>query len=69
MNITSYLLTNVLNGLLGIALLIIGYKLFDWMTPKWEFYQVFNSEKITNGAFVICAFLIALAIIIAFSAS
>ncbi len=50
-------------GLLGIALLIAGFKLFDWATPKISFSENLNKGNIAV-AVVIAGFLIATAIVL-----
>ena len=71
MDILSFILANVINGILGIGLLILGYKAFSLIT-NWNFREVLDNEKNNNslsgGAIVISAFFIALAIIIAAAA-
>ena len=58
------LLTNCFNGLLGIIFLVIGYKLFDWCTPNWNFKDAFTKDKVSNGGIVISAFLLGLSYIV-----
>ncbi len=65
MNIGNFLLTNTLNGLLGIVLLLIGFFTFNLLTPKWSFTDVFNSKGVSGGAIVVAAFLLGLSITIA----
>lgn len=64
-NMIFFLLTNILNGLLGIGLLLLGYRIFSWYT-QWSFREALNHEKngITPGSIVIAAFFIALSLII-----
>jgi uncharacterized membrane protein YjfL (UPF0719 family) len=69
MNIKNFLLINLLNGFIGIILLIIGYKIFDFMTPRWDFSKIFSMNKVTNGSVVIASFLIGLSIIIGLTAN
>jgi uncharacterized membrane protein YjfL (UPF0719 family) len=64
----NFILVNLLNGLMAISLLLIGYTLFDILTPKWDFKDVFEKGYISNGGLVIGAFLIGLSIIIACTA-
>lgn len=63
MNFANFLLTNLLNGILGILLLIGGYKVFDWATPKWAFYENFQNHPVA-GAIVIGAFILGLSAVI-----
>lgn len=62
-----YILTNLLNGVLGIILLIAGYKIFDWLTPKWDFIKAFKNNNI-SGSIIISTFILGLAIVIASAA-
>jgi putative membrane protein len=50
-------------GLLGIALLVTGFKLFDWATPKISFNETLNKGNMAV-AVVIAGFLVATAIVI-----
>ena len=69
MNITAFLTANIINGLLGVALLVLGYKAFDLLTPKWDFHKAFNNnDTVTNAGLVIAAFLIGLSLVIALTA-
>jgi len=65
MSITTFLLTNFLNGGMGIILLLVGFFIFDHLTPTWDFTDVFKEKGISGGAVVVGAFLIGLSIIIA----
>lgn len=71
MDLLNFILANVINGILGVVLLILGYKVFSLIT-KWDFREVLDNEKnnsgASGGAVVISAFFIALAIIIAAAA-
>lgn len=67
MDITLFLATNGLNGVIGIILLLAGYLAFDLCTP-WKFERIFNSGQFTNGGLVIAAYLIGLALVIASAA-
>jgi uncharacterized membrane protein YjfL (UPF0719 family) len=68
MDIGSFLLANVLNGLIALALLLAGYFVFDRMTPKWDFTEVFSEKGISGGAIVVAAFILGLAIVVAAAA-
>ena len=65
MSISSFLLTNFLNGVMGIALLLIGFFIFNISTPNWDFTNAFKEKGVSGGAIVVAAFLIGLSIIIA----
>jgi uncharacterized membrane protein YjfL (UPF0719 family) len=64
MNIQSFLLTNLANGVMGATLLIVGYLIFNLMTPKVNFNEIFNKDKVGGGSIIIAAFIIGLAIVI-----
>lgn len=64
MDITAYLITNLLNGLIGIILLILGYILFDKMTPGWDFNEIFNNPNVSGAAIVVGVYLYSLALVI-----
>lgn len=65
MNIPLFLLTNFLNGVLGICLLLMGFFIFDKITPNWSFINVFKEKGISGGSIIVSSFLIGLSIIIA----
>lgn len=68
MDMSAFLLANLLNGLLGLALLVLGFKALDWATPRWKFNEIFGNGYISNGGIVIGCFLLGLAIVIASTA-
>lgn len=68
MSMVNFLVTNLLNGLMAIALLMAGYKVFDWLTPKWDTHEIFGQGYVSNGGLVVGAFLLGLAIVIASTA-
>lgn len=51
-------------GLVGIVLLVLGYKVFDWMTPKMKIQDELNKGN-TAVAMVIMALLFSIAYITA----
>lgn len=55
---------SVIFGFLGIFLLLIGFKLFDWMLPKIDFQESLSENPI-SVAVVIAAFFLAVSHIIA----
>jgi putative membrane protein len=57
-------LAAVVYGLIGIFLLIAGYKLFDWITPQIHVQKELY-EKNTAVAIVIAALLLGVAYIVA----
>jgi uncharacterized membrane protein YjfL (UPF0719 family) len=64
MNITSFLITNLINGLVGIVLLILGYVIFDKITPRSDFDEIFSSKTFNGGSIIVAAFILGLAIVI-----
>lgn len=54
---------SVIFGLIGIQLLILGFKLFDWLLPKVDFQESLNQNPLA-AAIVIAAFLYALGMIV-----
>ena len=68
MSMWHFLLTNLLNGLLAIGLLMAGYKIFDLLTPKWDTHEIFGKGYLSNGGLVVASFLLGLAIVIASTA-
>jgi putative membrane protein len=58
------LLGTAVFGLLGLVLLFLGYKIFDWLTPHLHIEKEL-AEKNLAVAIVVAAILIALGIIVA----
>jgi putative membrane protein len=58
------LLSTVVFGALGIVLLFLGYKVFDWLTPNLHIEKELT-EKNLAVAIVIAAILISLGMIVA----
>lgn len=52
-------------GVLGIALMILGYKAFDWITPKLDVEKELAENHNVAVAIVIAALLIGVSILIA----
>ena len=65
MNIGSFLLANLLNGIMAMAMLLIGFFVFNILTPNWDFTGVFKTKGISGGAVVVAAFLLGMSIVIA----
>lgn len=65
MNIRTYLLTNLISGVMGMAMLAGGFWLLNVLTPRWDFEEIFREKGVSGGAIVVAAFLLGLAIIIA----
>ncbi len=50
-------------GLLGIVLLALGYKVFDWITPKLDVEQKLQEGNVAVGV-AVGALLIAIAVVV-----
>lgn len=64
MDLTTFLLANLLNGIMAIVLMLTGYKIFDKITPDWNFEKIFAEKGVSGGAIVVAAFLIGLALVV-----
>jgi putative membrane protein len=62
------LLSTVAYGALGIALLFLGFKVFDWLTPRLDLEKEL-AEKNVGVAIVVAALLLSLGFIIAHTIS
>ena len=62
------LLSTAAFGGLGIALMFLGFKVFDWLTPKLDIEKEL-AEKNTGVAIVVASLLLGLAWIIAHTIS
>ena len=69
MNISGYLLTCFAGGVMGLFFFLAGFKLFDRLTPGWDFEKAFSGNVFTGGSLVVAAYLLGLAIIISRVAS
>ncbi len=65
MSISIYLLTSFLSGIIGIVLLLAGFFLFNKIIPECDLTEIFCAKGISNGAVIVSAFLLGLAIVIA----
>lgn len=64
-DMTNFLTTNFLNGILGILLMAIAFKLFDkYVFCYWDFKDAFEKDKVTNGGIVVAVLIFSLAYII-----
>ena len=61
------LLWAVIFGLAGMALMFLGFKIFDWMTPRIEVERELAEKQNIAVAIVCASIFISLAIIIAAS--
>jgi putative membrane protein len=57
-------LSTIVFGLIGLALLFLGYKVFDWLTPHLHIEKDL-AEKNVAVAIVVAAMLVSLSIIVA----
>jgi len=51
-------------GLIGIALMLFGFKLFDWLFPSVHFQRELSEHKNTAVAIVIAAILLGIAYLV-----
>ncbi len=51
-------------GLVGLVLILIGFKAFDWITPKIDVQRELTENKNIAVAIVVAALIIAVAIVI-----
>jgi uncharacterized membrane protein YjfL (UPF0719 family) len=61
----SGVVSSVIFGLIGIALLLFSFKLFDWLTPQLHIQTELGEKHNTAVAIVIGAYFLAIAYIIA----
>lgn len=67
-SILKFVITNFINGLFGMMLLLIGYFILNILTPGKNLHYVFREQEVTNSGIIISSFFISTAIIIAFTA-
>jgi len=58
-------LSTVIFGLLGIALLVLGFKIFDWLTPRIHVERELAENRNIAVAIVIGAVILGVSIVIA----
>jgi len=63
-SIGEALLAAMAFGLVGLVLILIGFKAFDWMTPKIDVERELTQNKNIAVAIVVAALIIAVAIVI-----
>lgn len=61
----SGIVSSIIFGLIGIVLLLFGFKLFDWMTPRLHIQTELGEKHNLAVAIVIGAYFLAIAFIIA----
>jgi putative membrane protein len=59
------LLATAIFGLVGIGLMLLGFKLFDWMTPKIDLEKELGENKNVAAAIVVASVIIGTAIVVA----
>ena len=61
----SDVLSAIIFGVVGIGLMLLGYKAFDWITPKLDVEVELSEKQNIAVAIVIAALLIGVSILIA----
>lgn len=59
------LLATAIFGLVGIGLMLLGFKIFDWMTPKIDIERELGENKNVAVAIVAASVIIGIALVIA----
>ena len=59
------LIATAVFGLVGIGLMLLGFKVFDWMTPKIDLEKELGENKNVAVAIVMASVMIGIAIVIA----
>ncbi len=59
------LLATTIFGLVGIGLMLLGFKMFDWMTPKIDLEKELAENKNIAIAIVIASVIVGIAIVVA----
>lgn len=59
------ILSSVIFGLIGIVLTLVGFKLFDWITPKIDVERELAEKHNIAVAIVVAAVIIGTAIVVA----
>lgn len=62
--VIALLLNGLVIGLLGIVLMILGFKAFDWVTPKIDVQKELAERNNTAVAIVVASVVIGLAILL-----
>jgi uncharacterized membrane protein YjfL (UPF0719 family) len=57
--------SSIIFGVIGIALMMLGYKAFDWITPRLDVEKELMDNHNVAVAIVIAALLIGVAIVVA----
>ena len=59
------MLSAMVFGIIGILLMLLGFKLFDWMTPRLDVQKELSEKHNLAVAIVIAATLVGISIILA----
>ncbi len=59
------LLATAIFGLVGIGLMLLGFKIFDWMTPKLDLEKELGENKNIAVAIVIASVILGISIVVA----
>jgi len=57
----------VIFGAIGIGLILVGYKLFDWITPKINVQEELSQKQNIAVAIVVAAVIIGISLVVAAS--
>jgi putative membrane protein len=68
-NLWMALLSALLFGLLGLALVVLGYKIFDWITPGLHIEKELSEKQNIAVAIVIAAMILGVSWIVAHAMS
>ncbi len=64
-NLGQEIVGSLVFGLIGIGLLLLGFKIFDWMTPRLHLQTELGEKQNVALAIVMGAYFLAIAYIIA----
>ena len=62
-NLAGPLLAMVIFGVVGILLMVLGFKVFDWLTPRIDFQKELAERNNVAVAIVIAAVIIGVALV------
>lgn len=65
MNIGTFLLTTLANGLIAATVLLVFFWIFKVAVFGHEFREVLREKGVSGGALVLCAYIIGLSIVVA----
>jgi putative membrane protein len=63
-HLANGVLNTIIFGVLGIALMLLGFKAFDWITPKIDVEQELAKDHNIAVAIVVAAVIVGISIII-----